>query len=129
MPDIYFKKPAVWSPAQVGCMRQALGSGALRRPRGIGWRGRWEGGWGWGTHVNSWLFHFNVWKNPLKYKKLKKKRIIKQNKQKKILLCFCFNYSKFSLKYFISYCLMCWWFKIKIDYIYNFKKFVFFMED
>ena len=33
-------------------MRQALGSGALGRPRGIGWRGRWEGGSGWGTHVN-----------------------------------------------------------------------------
>ena len=34
-------------------------------PRGIGWRGRWEGGSGWGTHVNPWLFHFNVWQNPL----------------------------------------------------------------
>ena len=22
--------------------------------------GRWEGGSGWGTHVNPWLFHFNV---------------------------------------------------------------------
>ena len=32
------------SPAQVGCMRQVLGSGALGRPRGIRWRGRWEGG-------------------------------------------------------------------------------------
>ena len=41
-------------------MRQALGPGALGRPRGIGWRGRWEGGSGWGTHVNPWLFHFNV---------------------------------------------------------------------
>ena len=27
------------SPAQVGCMRQVLGPGALGRPRGIGWRG------------------------------------------------------------------------------------------
>ena len=53
------------SPAQVGCMRQALGPGALGRPRGIGWRGKWEGGSGWGTHVNPWLFHFNVWQNPL----------------------------------------------------------------
>ena len=26
--------------AQVGCMRQVLGAGALGRPRGIGWRGR-----------------------------------------------------------------------------------------
>ena len=40
------------SPAQVGCMIQVLGPGALGRPRGIGWRGRWEGGSGWGTHVN-----------------------------------------------------------------------------
>ena len=23
-------------------------------------RGRWEGGSGWGTHVNPWLIHFNV---------------------------------------------------------------------
>ena len=30
------------------------------KPRGSGWRGRWEGGSGWGTHVNPWLFHFNV---------------------------------------------------------------------
>ena len=57
------------SPAQVGCMRQSLGPGVLGRPRGIGWRGRWEGGSGWGTHVNPWLFHFNVWQNPLQIKK------------------------------------------------------------
>ena len=42
------------------CTIQALGPGALGRPRGIGWRGRWEGGSGWGTHVNPWLIHFNV---------------------------------------------------------------------
>ena len=30
-------------------MRQALGLGALGRPRGIGWRGRWEGGIGMGN--------------------------------------------------------------------------------
>ena len=41
-------------------MRQALGPGALGRPRGIGSRRRWEGGSGWGTHVNPWLFDFNV---------------------------------------------------------------------
>ena len=48
------------SPAQVGCMRQVLGSGALERPRGIGRRGRWEGGSGWGIHVKPWLIHVNV---------------------------------------------------------------------
>ena len=57
------------SPAQVGCMRQALGPGALGRPRGSWWRGKWVGGSGWGTHVNPWLFHFNVWKNSLQKKK------------------------------------------------------------
>ena len=31
------------SPAQVECMRQVLGPGALGRPRGMGWRGRQEG--------------------------------------------------------------------------------------
>ena len=30
------------------------------RPRGSGWRGRWEGGLGWGMHVNPWLIHVNV---------------------------------------------------------------------
>ena len=48
------------SPAQVGCMRQVLGPGALGRPRGIRWRGRWEGGSGSGIHVTPWLTHVNV---------------------------------------------------------------------
>ena len=29
-------------------MRQVLGPGAIGKPRGSGWRGRWEGGSGWG---------------------------------------------------------------------------------
>ena len=41
-------------------MRQVLGPGALGRPRRIGWRGRWEGGSGWGIHVNPWLIHVNI---------------------------------------------------------------------
>ena len=45
---------------EVGCMKQVLGPGALGRPRGIGWRGWWEGGSGWGTHVTPWLIHVNV---------------------------------------------------------------------
>ena len=52
-------------PAQVGCMSQVLGPGALGRPRGIGWRGRWEGGSGWEIHVYPWLIHANVWQKPL----------------------------------------------------------------
>ena len=58
------------SPAQVGCMRLVLGAGALGSPRGMGWRGRREGGSGWGTHVNPWLIHVNVWQKPLKYCKV-----------------------------------------------------------
>ena len=40
--------------------KNMLGPGALGRPRGIGWRGRWEGGSGWGIHVTPWLIHVNV---------------------------------------------------------------------
>ena len=48
------------SPAQVGCMRQVLRPGALGRPRGMGWRGRWVVGSGWGIHVYPRLIHVNV---------------------------------------------------------------------
>ena len=73
------------SPAQVGCMRQALGPGALGRPGGSGWRGRWEGGSGWGRNVNSRTFHFNVWQNTLQIKKKKysKKKFISDCKKKR----------------------------------------------
>ena len=27
--------------------------------------GRWEGGLGWGAHVNPWLIHVDVWQKPL----------------------------------------------------------------
>ena len=65
------------SPAQVGCMRQVLGAGALGRPRGIWWRGRWEGGSGWGIHLNPWLIHVNVWQKPLQYCKVISLQLIK----------------------------------------------------
>ena len=45
------------SPAQVGCMRQMLRPGALGRPRGIGRRGRWEGGLGWGNTCKTMADH------------------------------------------------------------------------
>ena len=48
------------SPTQVGCMRKVLGPGALGKPRGSGWRGRWEGGSGWGIHIYPRLIHVNV---------------------------------------------------------------------
>ena len=67
------------SPAQVRCMRQVLRPGALGRTRGIGWRGRWERGSGWGIHVNPWLIHVNVWQNPLKYCEVISLQLIKIN--------------------------------------------------
>ena len=72
------------SPAQAGCMRQVLGPGALGRPRGIGWRGTWEGGSGWGTHVNPWLIHVNVWQKPLQYCKVISLQLIKINGKKNL---------------------------------------------
>ena len=48
-----------------------------------GWRGRWEGGSGWGTHVNPWLFHFNVWQNSLQIKKKKKESTCQCRRRKK----------------------------------------------
>ena len=66
-------------------MRQVLRPGALGRPRGIGWRGRWEGGLGWGTHVNPWLIHVNVWQKPLQYCKVISLQLIKINGKKRIL--------------------------------------------
>ena len=55
-------------------MRQVLRAGALGRPRGMGWGGRREGGLGWGTHVNPWLIHVNVWQKPLQLIKINGKK-------------------------------------------------------
>ena len=63
-------------------MRQVLRPGALGRPRGIGWRGRWEGGSGWEIHVNPWLIHVNVWQKPLQYCKVISLQLIKINGKK-----------------------------------------------
>ena len=49
---------------------RVLRAGALGRPWGMGWWGRWEGGSGWGTHVHPWLIHVNVWQKPLQYCKV-----------------------------------------------------------
>ena len=67
-------------------MRQVLGPGALGRPRGIGWRGRWEGGSGWGIHVKPWLIHVNVWQKPLEYCKVISLQLIKIMEKKRTKL-------------------------------------------
>ena len=64
-------------------MRQVLRPGALGRPRRMGWRGRWEEGLAWGTHVNLWLIHVNVWQKPLQYCKVISLQLIKINEKKK----------------------------------------------
>ena len=64
-------------------MRQVLRAGALGRLRGIGWGGMWEGGSGWGTHVNPWLTHVNVWQKPLQHCKVISLQLIKINGKKK----------------------------------------------
>ena len=86
--DVYYLGWNI-SPAQVGCMRQVLRPAALGRPRGIGWRGRWEGGSGWGIHVTPWLIHVNVWQKPRQYCKVISLQQIKINekKRKEIFLC------------------------------------------
>ena len=63
-------------------MRQVLGPSVLGRPRGIGWRGRWEVGLGWGIHVYPWLIHVNVWQKPLQYCKVISLQLIKKIKIK-----------------------------------------------
>ena len=64
-------------------MRQVLGAGALGRLRGIGWGGRWEGGSGWGTHVNPWMIHVNVCQKQLQHCKVISIQLIKINEKKK----------------------------------------------
>ena len=49
----------------------------------MGWGGKWGGGSGWGTHVNPWLIHVNVWQKPLQYCKVISLQLIKINEKKK----------------------------------------------
>ena len=65
-------------------MKQVLGPGALGRPRGIRWRGRWEGGLGWGIHETPWLIHVNVWQNTLQCCEVISLQLIKINEKKKL---------------------------------------------
>ena len=46
--------------------------------------GRWEGGSGWGTHVNPWLIHVNVWQKTLQYCKVISLQLIKINGKKRV---------------------------------------------
>ena len=67
-------------------VKQTTSPGWMHETSAQGWctgktqRGRrWEGGWGWGTHVNPWLIHVNVWQKPLQYCKVISLQLIKIN--------------------------------------------------
>ena len=49
----------------------------------MGWRGRWEWGPRWRTHVNPWLIHVNVWQKSLQYCKVISLQLIKINEKNK----------------------------------------------
>ena len=51
--------------------------------RGIGQRGRWEGGSGWGIRVKPWLILVNVWQKPLQDCKVISLQLIKKKGKKK----------------------------------------------
>ena len=61
-------------------MRQALGPGALGRPRGIGWRGRWEGGIGMGNTCKPMAVSFQCMRKSTTIKKKKSRVTIKKKK-------------------------------------------------
>ena len=71
------------SGAAPRCLRyRTTGTELAATPRGSGQsrsrRGRWEGGLGWGIHVNPWLIHVNVWQKPLQYCKVISLKLIKK---------------------------------------------------
>ena len=68
----------------------------------MGWGGRWEGGSGWGTHVNPWLIHVNVWQKLLQYCKVISLQLIKINGKKSINTVHVFIYLVLFLMYVIN---------------------------
>ena len=52
------------------CLLRGLELSALPHRPALWWAGMWKGGSGWGTHVNPWLIHINVWQKPLQYCKV-----------------------------------------------------------
>ena len=68
--NMYITLCEIYHQCRSDAWDRALRAGALGQPWGIGWRGRWEGGSGWGTHVHPWLIHVNVWQKALQYCKV-----------------------------------------------------------
>ena len=57
-------------------MRQALGPGALGKPRGSGWRGRWEGGIGMGNTCKPMAVSFQCMTKSTTIKKKKNTTLV-----------------------------------------------------
>ena len=72
---------ATWIDLEIIIPTRSKADGVLGRPRGMGWRGRREGGSGWGAHVNPWLTHVNVWQKPLQYCKVISFQLTKINEK------------------------------------------------
>ena len=64
-------------------------------PEGWVGEGGGRGDWEWGTHVNPWLIHVNVWQKQLQYCKVISLQLIKINGKKK--RCFWPAYSYHSV--------------------------------
>ena len=91
---ILSKVKQITSPGWIHETNARTLSGIRGRPSGIGWRGRWEGGSGWGTHVYPWLIHVNVWQKPLQYCKVISLQLIFKKKKKEIA-CQCRRYTRY----------------------------------
>ena len=64
-----------------GYNRQCRNTKTYKRLLWMGWGGRQEEGLGWGTHVNPWPIHVNVWQKPLQYCKVISLQLIKINEK------------------------------------------------
>ena len=90
----------IWENSTETCtlssVKQITSPGWMHETRARGWctgmtqrdgMGREVGGGsGWGTHVNPWLIHVNVWQKPLHYCKVISPQLIKINEKKRIKL-------------------------------------------
>ena len=63
-------------------VKQNTSPGWMHETSAQGWYTDWEDPEGWGTHVNPWLIHVNVWQKPLQYCKVISLQLIKINEKK-----------------------------------------------
>ena len=68
----------------------------------MGWGGRQERGSGWGTRVNPWLIHVNVWQKPLQYCKVISLQLILKKDLFYTLLPCILSFSSWSLQHLLD---------------------------